>query len=81
MTVVAKSTRDDTIFLPEDLLTLLSLKEGDAVKAIIDGQTLKVARLEAFLKLRGTLADDDAFDQAIEELEQGWTAWNTPASA
>jgi len=80
MTVVARSVRDDTIFLPEKLLTLLRLREGDAVKAIVEGQTLRVARLEAFLNLRGALADDKAFDQAIEELEQGWTAWTLPAS-
>ncbi len=80
MTVVARSVRDDTIFLPEKLLTLLRLREGDAVKAIVEGQTLRVARLEVFLNLRGALADDKAFDQAIEELEQGWTAWTLPAS-
>ena len=81
MTVVARSVRDDTIFLPEKLLTLLRLREGDSVKAIVEGQTLRVARLEAFLNLRGALADDEAFDQAIEELAQGWNAWTLPASA
>lgn len=81
MTVVAKSVRDDTIFLPEKLLTLLRLREGDAVKAIVEGQTLRVARLGAFLNLRGALADDEDFDQAIEELAQGWSAWTSPASA
>ena len=81
MTVVARSVRDDTIFLPEKLLTLLRLREGDAVKAIVEGQTLRVARLGAFLNLRGALADDEDFDQAIEELAQGWNAWTLPASA
>ena len=81
MTFVARSVRDDTIFLPGKLLTLLRLREGDAVKAIVEGQTLRVARLEAFLNLRGALADDEAFDQAIEELAQGWNAWTLPASA
>lgn len=81
MTVVAKSVRDDTIFLPGKLLTLLRLREGDAVKAIVEGQTLRVARLEAFLNLRGALADDQDFDQAIEELTQGWNTWTLPASA
>jgi hypothetical protein len=81
MTVVARSVRDDTIFLPGKLLTLLRLREGDAVKAIVEGQTLRVARLEAFLNLRGALAEDEAFDQAIEELAQGWNAWTLPTSA
>jgi antitoxin component of MazEF toxin-antitoxin module len=81
MTVVARSTRDDTIFLPERLLTLLRLRDGDAVKAIVEGQTLRVARLEAFLNLRGALADDDAFDQAMKEVEGGWHAWTYPESA
>jgi len=81
MTVVARSVRDDTIFLPEKLLTLLRLREGDAVKAIVEGQTLRVAQLGAFLNLRGALADDEDFDQAIEELAQRWNAWTLPASA
>jgi|APLow6443716910_1056828.scaffolds.fasta_scaffold533922_2 antitoxin component of MazEF toxin-antitoxin module len=81
MTVVARSVRDDTIFLPEKLLTLLRLREGDSVKAIVEGQTLRVARLGAFLNLRGALADDEDFDQAIEELAQRWNAWTLPASA
>jgi antitoxin component of MazEF toxin-antitoxin module len=72
MTVVARSVRDDTIFLPGKLLTLLRLREGDAVKAVVEGQTLRVARLGAFLNLRGALADDKDFDQAIEELAQMW---------
>lgn len=81
MTVVARSTRDDTIFLPERLLTLLRLRDGDAVKAIVEGQTLRVARLEAFLSLRGALADDEAFDEAITEVGIGWSAWKTLESA
>lgn len=81
MTVVARSVRDDTIFLPGKLLTPLRLREGDAVKAIVEGQTLRVAQLGAFLNLRGALADDEDFDQAVEELAQGWNAWTLPASA
>ena len=81
MTVVARSVRDDTIFLPEKLLTLLRLREGDSVKAIVEGQTLRIARLGDFLNLRGALADDEDFDQAIEELAQRWNAWTLPASA
>lgn len=81
MTVVARSTRDDTIFLPEKLLARLRLREGEAVKAIVEGQTLRVARLDAFLSLRGVLADDDAFDQAMQEVEQGWSTWKSPEFA
>lgn len=81
MTIIARGSQDDKIFLPEKLLTLLRLREGDAVKAIVEGQTLRVARLEAFLNLRGVLANDEDFDQAIEELEQGWNDWTLPASA
>ncbi len=81
MTVVARSTRDDTIFLPEKLLARLRLREGEAVQAIVEGQTLRVARLEAFLSLRGALADDDAFDQAMQEVEQGWSTWKSAESA
>ncbi len=81
MTLVARSTRADTIFLPERLFSLLKLREGDAVKVVVEGQTLRVARLEAFLSLRGALADDEAFDRAMTEIDQGWNEWTSPASA
>ena len=81
MTIVARSTRSDTIFLPERLFSLLKLREGDAVKVVVEGQTLRVARLEAFLSLRGALADDEAFDRAMAEMDQGWNEWTSPASA
>ena len=81
MMVVAKSTRDDTIFLPERLMTLLQLHEGDEINATIDGPVLRLAQVEAFLALRGVLADDDGFDEAIALLEQGWRSWTLPVSA
>ncbi len=74
-------TRADTIFLPERLFSLLKLREGDAVQVIVEGQTCRVARLEAFLSLRGALADDEAFDRAMAEIDQGWNEWTLPASA
>lgn len=37
---VAISSREDIIFLPEKLMILLKLREGDAIKVIIEGQTL-----------------------------------------
>jgi hypothetical protein len=33
------------------------------------------------LALRGTLADDEAFDEAMSLLEQGWQAWPVLDSA
>jgi antitoxin component of MazEF toxin-antitoxin module len=75
MTTVAKSTRLDTMFLPEKLFNLLKLREGDVVKIVVEGHTLRVSRLEAFLNLRGALADDEAFDCAMAEIDQGWNEW------
>ena len=49
--------------------------------AIIEGQTLHLARVEAFLSLRGALAGDETFDRALETLEHGWNSWTLPASA
>lgn len=81
MTIIAKSTQSDTIFLPEKLMAVLNLREGETIKAIVEGQTLRLARLEAFLNLRGILAEDTAFDQAVETVEKGWESWQSPASA
>jgi antitoxin component of MazEF toxin-antitoxin module len=81
MTLVVKSTKSDTIFLPEKLMESLNLQEGETIKAIIEGQTLRLARLEAFLNLRGSLADDDEFDEAVESLQNSWNSWTYPTSA
>lgn len=81
MTIVAKSSKSDTIFLPEKLMAVLNLREGETIKAVIEGQTLRLARLEAFLNLRGVLAEDKAFDQAVQILEEGWDSWTSPTSA
>ena len=81
MMVIAKSSRDDTIFLPEQLMALLQLHEGDEVKATIEGQVLRLAQVEAFLALRGVFADDDQFDDAMLVMHKGWDSWILPVSA
>lgn len=72
MTIVVKSSSEDTISLPTWLMQLLNLQEGDEIKTIIDGQTLRLAPLDQFLALRGVLSEDKAFDEAIEFLDQAW---------
>jgi hypothetical protein len=81
MTIVVKSSDENTISLPERLLNELKLREGDEVKAIRDGATLRLARLDTFLALRGVLADDDAFDKAIQLLDESWQSWLPQNSA
>jgi antitoxin component of MazEF toxin-antitoxin module len=80
MTLVVKSSDDDVIVLPAWLMKLLDLQEGDKIKTIIEGHTLRLARLDQFLALRGALRDDDDFDAAIALLEQGWQSWTIPHS-
>ncbi len=67
--------------LPVQLMEKLSLRDGDEVKAILDGQTLRLTRLQNFLSLRGALADDEAFDRAMELIDQAWQSWTMPNSA
>lgn len=81
MTIIVKSSTEDAISLPGRLMAVLGLREGDAVKATVDGQTLRLTRLDRFLALRGALADDDAFDRAIELIDQAWKSWTIPDSA
>ena len=81
MTVVGKSSDENTISIPAWLMDILKLREGDQVKAIVNGETLRLARLDRFLKLRGMLADDDAFDRAMEWVDRAWQTWTTPVSA
>lgn len=80
MTVVITSSKEDVISLPSRLMAGLEWKEGDEIKVILDGQTLRLTRLDNFLALRGALADDDAFDEAIDQIEQAWQSWTIPAS-
>lgn len=49
------------------------LHEGDEVKAIVNGETLRLAHLDKFLSLRGVLADDEGFDAALKANERAWT--------
>ncbi len=81
MTIVVKSSSENTISLPARLMTVLNLREGDAIKAVVEGQTLRLAQLSSFLSLRGALADDEAFDRAMDFMNQAWHSWTIPASA
>ena len=80
MTIVVKSKDEQTISLPASLLKGLRLREGDEIKAILDGQTLRLSKLEDFLSLRGALADDTEFDAAMEIVDKAWQAWTLPTS-
>ncbi len=81
MTITVKRSEEDTIFLPASLLAILKLQEGSAVKAIVEGQSLRLAQLDQFLALRGALADDQEFDRAMDSLDQMWMQWTLPNSA
>ncbi len=79
MPITIKVSKQDIISIPANLATALDLREGDQVKAVVDGKTLRLARLDKFLALQGALADDDAFDKAIEYIDQAWQKWTTPS--
>ncbi len=80
MTVIVKSSNEDVISLPFWLMKLLNLHEGDKIKTVIEGQTVRLTPLDKFLSLRGALRDDKDFDMAIESLNQGWQSWKFPES-
>lgn len=81
MTFVVLSKDENTISLPAELMDKLMLREGDQVTAILDGQTLRLAKLDSFLHLRGVFAEDSSFDEAMNLLEQSWQSWNSARSA
>lgn len=81
MTLIAKSTNEDVISLPAKLMQKLGLQEGDEIKTVIDGSTLRIAPLERFLALRGVLADDNGFSAGLEMAEQAWIEWQNENSA
>ena len=81
MATIIKSTSEDAISLPARLLVGLNLRDGDEVKVTVEGQTLRLARLDQFLNLRGALDSDDAFDRAMDLIDRSWQAWTLPVSA
>jgi antitoxin component of MazEF toxin-antitoxin module len=80
MTLIVQSSSEDVIALPHWLMQLLDLSEGDAIKTMIEGQTLHLTSLDHFLALRGALKDDQAFDEAMAYLNQAWEKWTQPES-
>ena len=81
MTTVIKETSEDVISIPAELMRQLGLRTGERVQATIENGALRVKRIEPFLALRGTLAGDTAFDKAMQEINDAWQSWSTPASA
>jgi antitoxin component of MazEF toxin-antitoxin module len=81
MPTIIKSSDDNKIAIPTRLMEEMDLREGDEVKAIVDGETLRLSRLDKFLSLRGSMADDEDFDRAMELINQSWLEWKPPASA
>lgn len=80
MTLIVQSSNENVISLPAWLMNILNLHEGDEIKTVIDGQTLRITPLDQFLALRGALENDLEFDTAIEFLNQAWQEWQTPNS-
>ncbi|MCB0208904.1 MAG: hypothetical protein KDJ52_06230 [Anaerolineae bacterium] len=80
MTTVTKSSDEAVISLPAWLMESLNLKEGDEIKAFVEGATLRIAPLDKFLALRGVLKDDEAFDEALDYLDKDWQSWTIPPS-
>jgi antitoxin component of MazEF toxin-antitoxin module len=78
MTIIVQSSTEDVISLPARLMKLLNLREGEEIKTVIEGQTLRLTPLESFLSLRGVLQDDQEFDIAIEYLHRAWQEWTPP---
>lgn len=81
MTRVIKSSDENTISIPAWLMRTLNLREGDQVKAVVSGETLRLAKIDRFLKLRGVLANDSVFDEALKYLEGAWSKWTMQISA
>jgi antitoxin component of MazEF toxin-antitoxin module len=78
-TVIRESTKNE-IYLPSWLLEMLNLHDGSIVRATVDQEQLRLEQLDRFLSLRGSLADDEEFDRAMEELNKAWESWPQPDS-
>jgi len=72
MTLILKTSNEETIALPAWLMKLLILHEGDQIKVIIEGVNIRLTPINQFLSLQGVLKDDGDSDKAIDSLNQGW---------
>lgn len=75
MMLVVKSTHDNFISVPLSLLMQWRLQEGEVVKTILEGHTLRLTPLQQFLALRGVLSEDSAFEEAMTYLTGAWQSW------
>jgi antitoxin component of MazEF toxin-antitoxin module len=75
MPFIVRTSGDDIISLPFQLMRHLNLRDGDEVKTSVEGQALRLTPLERFLSLRGILSEDREFDKSMEQLEQEWQSW------
>ena len=80
MTVIVRSSKQDEIAIPDYLMARLDLRDGDEVKMIIEGKTLRLTPMKQFLALRGALEDDEGFDDALNVLDKAWQSWTQPPS-
>lgn len=81
MTIIVKSQDENVITLPSRLLEGLHWPEGSEIKVIMDGQVLRLAPLDQFLALRGSLREDESFDEAMQLLNESWQSWTVATSA
>lgn len=81
MTIIVKSRDDNVITLPARLLEGLHWPEGMEIKVIQDGQVLRLAPLDQFLALQGSLQEDELFDEAMQLLNNAWQSWTMSTSA
>lgn len=81
MSRIVESADENIISLPNWLMSILNLREGDEVKTIIEDHTLRITPLDKFLALRGVLKDDQEFDAAMAHLDQAWQEWTKLNSA
>ena len=63
-----ESANNEIISLPQWLMTSLNLRDGDKIKPVVEGHTLRLNKLDQFLSLKAVLKDNDEFDSAIENL-------------
>jgi hypothetical protein len=76
MTIIVRSSKQDEIAIPDRLMDQLDLQDGDEVKTIIEGNTLRLTPMKKFLALRGVLGDDEGFDEALHTLDKAWGSLN-----
>ncbi|MBI1801932.1 MAG: hypothetical protein HY259_10855 [Chloroflexi bacterium] len=67
-----KLIEEPYLSMPRSLAAELGVNDGDTIKVIVEDDALRLTKLDAFLGVEGSRANDLEWDTAMAELAEDW---------